>query len=151
MTPASLENTYLDLMGTNIYNYSANFGQPFHLVPRTFPREFDHRPFGQNKAFKSFAIELEQYPVPLFEYENWTNFVKPPKPTVREALAEVHTTQIYVDFIPKNARIIGGHVYLKVNGFAKEFMIPEQNTDTNYSTWNPNAAGVFIFATNAIP
>jgi hypothetical protein len=59
--------------------------------------------------------------------------------------------QIYVDLIPRNARIVGGQVDLKINEFSKEFVIPPQSTDATFSAANPNDRGIYIFATNTMP
>lgn len=144
-----LNNTYLELLGKNIYRDSY-----FGLIPNTFLREFVHkRNFGPHApiSYIGFAIEFEENPVPAFEPANFNDFVKPPNPPVKEVLNEVKMMRLYLNFVPKTAQIIGGHVILQVNGFPKYFTINKQGTDTNLSAWNPNAPGIFLYATNSVP
>jgi hypothetical protein len=142
-------DTYLELLGANIYGESY-----FGLIPKNFPREFVHKRGFTSDApisFIGFPFEFEENPVPPFEFDNFTNFVKQPNPPVKEVLDETKQMRFYINFIPKNAQIIGGHVTLEVNGFLKYFTIYKQCTDTNLSAWNPNASGIYLYATNSIP
>ena len=141
-----LSETSLELLGTNIYTDSY-----FGLIPKTFPREFTHRTFRPlSVTFVGFAFDFGENPVPAFEMDNFTNFVKPASQSVKEVLTEVKMMRFYVNFIPKSSHILGGHVTLEVNGFQKFFTIYSQDTDTNLSANNPAFSGVFLYATNSI-
>src|ERR1039458_1695939 len=62
-----LHETYLELLGTNIYTDSY-----YALIPQGFPREFSHRRFSDNAVtFIGFAFDFEQNPVPPFEFDNF--------------------------------------------------------------------------------
>jgi hypothetical protein len=145
-----LQDTHLELMGTNIY------GQSFaSLIPQNLPRRFVHRKYIDNSiTFTGYAFDFEQNPVPAIEFDNPDNPItvdKSPVPKVKEVLNETKTIWLYINFIPKTDQILRGRITLKVNGFPKEFKIGQQTTDTNYSVWNPNMPGIFLRATNVVP
>ena len=143
---ACLTDSHLSLMGSNIYQDCY-----FSLIPRSLPLKFIHRRFSDYKVdYTGFAFDFMENPVLPFEPDKISTVIQPTTMTLGDALQKVKALQMYFNFIPKNEHILGRDVTLKINGRIMMFKIAEQNTDTNLSTWNPIAPGIFLYATNSI-
>jgi hypothetical protein len=150
--PISMEDTSLDLTGKDIHTNLAFF----YLVPRYYPQEWGLNGF-QNGKSNSIAVEINFEQIgasPIAMLDAFNGRPHPRNPTVKEVLSEIKAMLFYVDFIPTNCSIVGGQAILKVNGFTKEFKIPEQGAETNCGivymnpNWHPDP-GLYFFATNA--
>jgi hypothetical protein len=90
--------------------------------------------------------------------ENSLNFFEsktPPqesRPIAKEVLEKVKVLRILPGFIPKETKVIGGEVWLTINGNLRtKFIIYPQEMDKTFLEWNPDFKTLVFLATNSIP